>query len=165
MLVGRNLTEKQKEEINLEVLDYCLEHELDSLLKPIAYLSCPLTSGKLFDNWKKSKNIENYGDLLDADELTKESFDKNVLEVNKKSAIKFQTELRKKYRMHIINPAQLKPNAVQQLWSFEQWMYFWLKVIEKHVDVVFFAPGWNMSKGCTIEKDIALRNNLNLIFV
>jgi len=110
-----------------------------------AYLSMPITSGKLY------YDVLEKHDVLTLDELMAK--DKNILynevirpniDINTEVADKITDKTKKT----IIAPAVFE--AKKQRWSQDAYMFLWYGVLEELIDETIMTDGWQYSNGrCT----------------
>ncbi len=129
------------------------ELEVDGLLNILgsvipgqsaAYVSAPITSGRRFADWLKTRNLE--GDLSHPE--TYQDFQREVLEPNCEHARAIIGKLRKKFPRALIDPTALKDIDG---WTQDDYRYLWAKVIEQYAETVVFVDGWQYSNGCSYE--------------
>jgi hypothetical protein len=108
------------------------------------YVSSPLTSGELADEWRR-KN-QNEGDPLR--QSTADSFKREVLERNRIEAATFVEALRAREHRVVIDPTAV--GAVTD-WAQSDYRALWASVIQKYVATIVFRDGWQYSSGCAWE--------------
>lgn len=106
------------------------------------YVSIPITTGKDFLRWYSAK-----GRHLASDNYAKAHM-QDVIEANVSKGRQFVNELRSRFPGKvIIEPTSLiVPN-----WSQQEYISFWIEVINKYVSAAYFTPGWYYSRGCAAE--------------
>jgi hypothetical protein len=103
------------------------------------YLSCPITGGPLT--------------------LSEDKHDLDIISENIKNGLGFTRYLRSIFKDIVICPASV---CFIPSWTQDDYLIFWEKVIRSMVNRIFFAPGWQYSKGCCYEYYIGYINNKQL---
>ena len=107
----------------------------------VSYLSGPITTGPLFNEWYSSRDKN-----LDEKELS-ESKRANVILPNSQRLIEEAYRIRLFWPTPVVEPASF---FIRE-WSQEEYLKLWSDFIEKHVDRVLFLPDWESSVGCVTE--------------
>lgn len=116
------------------------------------YLSTPITSGPIFNEWVK-KNIFDKG----SSEYRKSHYE-NVILKNEKIAEENLEKVSKFIGYQpIINPSKMQVGLSQ-----EEYADFWSEFIRRFVKVIIFSDGWEFSKGCMLELSTALQCKIPL---
>src|ERR1700733_14220250 len=100
----------------------------------VAYLSGPLTTGLRHVEQARS------GASID-------SFAQQIVQENSKELTTAAQRLRKTRNKIVVEPASLHVPD----WSQVDYYMLWEMLIERHVQVVIFMPGWEYSAGCAVE--------------
>lgn len=108
------------------------------------YVSSPLTSGELADEWRRRNQSEH----VPASQAAADAFEREVLERNRRKAAAFVEALRaQKYRV-VIDPTAL---GAFPGWAQSDYRALWAAVIQKYVATIVFRDGWQYSSGCAWE--------------
>lgn len=116
----------------------------------VVYLSTPITTGPRLLDWLIANRDTSTSELSsDAEIVREEVIAENLAQLG---------PLRDRVRTHwpaaqLIDPTELTVPD----WS--QWEYhrFWVEVLNRFVDRIVFADGWELSTGCTVEYATGLR--------
>jgi hypothetical protein len=100
----------------------------------ITYLSGPITTGKRFF------------ELVQSGEMTP-SVRKRLIKENCDDLKAKALQLRVGRGQTVLEPASLTISD----WAQNDYLVLWERLIEKHVNVVLFMPGWEFSVGCVTE--------------
>lgn len=109
---------------------------------PIIYLSGPITTGRRFVERIRSG-------------LEPKAFP-SILHENSADLQTVAERLRRERREVVLEPASL--NVVE--WSQKDYMALWDRLIERHVRLMLFMPGWEYSAGCALEYARAIEHNV-----
>jgi hypothetical protein len=108
------------------------------------YVSSPLTTGERSQEWRR-RNTEQ----LDGEAgQTSESFNREVLALNREDAARFVEGIRAQGHAIVIDPTGL---ADIPGWTQSDYRILWGRVIERYVATVVFRNGWQHSNGCAWE--------------
>src|ERR1700726_58152 len=111
--------------------------------KNATYVSVPLTSGRRFINWFKTRGAQ----LEPNSKEYKRELLQSVIRPNCEDVAKRVAELRKSTNFVVINPAAFdRPD-----WNQDDYRYFWGYIIERFVDRVIFKDDWQFSSWCGYE--------------
>src|SRR2546423_66959 len=99
------------------------------------YVSSPLTSGELADQWLR--RYHNKNDV--ARQSIANSFENEVLERNRRDAAAFVEALRAREHRVVIDPTAL--GALPD-WAQSDYRALWAAVIQKYVATIVFRDGW-----------------------
>jgi hypothetical protein len=116
------------------------------------YVSSPLTTGRIFIDWRGSTSAPDPADAGYA-----EAFRRAVVEPNRASAKAFVAELRQQRADVIIDPTSL---ADLSGWTQNDYRSLWGEVIGRYVRQIIFRDGWEFSDGCTYEFFVATRQGI-----
>lgn len=111
--------------------------------KSATYISGPITTGLNFVNWyadKLKRNIPNEINYRDA-------LRNNVIRPNEIKILELAEHWRSTQRGTVIEPASLYIEA----WSQDDFIKFWLGVLDRFVRTVVLVEGWQYSAGCVAE--------------
>lgn len=111
------------------------------------YVSTPMTTGREY--------FENIINGIDNEQSRLNLYNKNVC-----TARHSIEEIRSYLNCRaIIEPTSFSPTT---LFSQEDWLGLWERVIRKHVHSIIFLDGWEYSHGCVTEMSIALKYGISL---
>jgi len=119
------------------------------------YVSTPITTGLTYLSWfqrtghRLQKGTQEYSAALRAD----------VILPNTQRASRFIELLRWNHVGLIIDPTSFDVPG----WDQTTYHEFWTKVIERHARRVIFLDGWEFSRGCTLEFEMAQRLGLDCV--
>ena len=106
------------------------------------YISIPITTGFQFLDWYKTE-----GRQIKPGELYDELHYKKVIEVNIRASAAFIAHIRQQKKGLVIEPTKLTVLG----WGQNDYHNFWVAVINRFIKDAWFADGWHLSKGCTLE--------------
>lgn len=112
-----------------------------------AYVSAPITTGARFLRWKVAGRPES-------------TFKSEVFGPNVDAVTDLVLRARKHFDGPVIDPTQLHDVPG---WEQRDYHDFWMRVIERDVHTVCFAPGWEYSTGAVWEFATALKHELSLL--
>jgi hypothetical protein len=115
-------------------------HSIFNFQDKIYYLSTPLTTGKLYLDKIKTKEIE-----LNVDDSI---FNLEIFNKNKYNADKLILKYKSLIKNPILNPGQL---GFIKEWSHQDYRKFWSQIIKFYVENIIFVNEWEYSKGCIYE--------------
>ncbi|WP_157551273.1 hypothetical protein [Nocardioides jensenii] len=118
--------------------DFRPDHDGES--KNVVYLSTPITTGPQLLEWLAAAHEES--------NRTAEVVQEEVVAENLARIGPLRSHVRAQWPdATLIDPTELNVPD----WS--QWEYhrFWVEIINRFVDLIVFADGWELSTGCTIE--------------
>ena len=116
--------------------------------KKATYISTPISSGKLFNNFFSSVK-----DLGISEEEYKERHYKEIICVNHNNAeILRQKLLSENPDVVVINPGGI----FYKSWKQEDYLEFWKDFITKFVNKIIFVDEWQYSNGCVFEYSLAV---------
>lgn len=113
-----------------------------SIRYPIAYVSMPITSGKLLYEILEKKGCRNLEELSEQDP---KSIFLEIIQPNIEMGIAAADKLRIKSKLPPIAPSVFE--AKKQRWSQEEYMFLWFRVIEELAEEVHMTEGWEYSNG------------------
>jgi hypothetical protein len=146
-LYKRASSTQERTDVLLSVVDRCGDAR-----HPFTYLSVPLTTGRAYIELRArhAKTGAN-----DAEEFQAER--KRTVEHNRRRAHEAAKRLRAKVRGMVIDPSRLVDVPG---WEQRDYHMFWITVIDRFAEEVFFLDGWQYSVGCTIEFSTAVKLGL-----
>ncbi|MES0048725.1 hypothetical protein [Mesorhizobium sp. M0053] len=107
---------------------------------PVVYLSGPITTGpRLVESLRSGK-----GDALD------------VVRLNASDIVETAARIRRSRYEVVVEPASLSIKG----WSQHDYLKLWARLIERHVKLMLFMPGWEYSIGCVTEFVQAVRHKI-----
>lgn len=112
------------------------------------YISGPITTGQIFLKW----HLLSGSKLLSDPVNYKNSLISNVIAVNEVSILEIAEKVRGMKSNPVIEPASLRIDE----WRQNDYIKFWLSVLEKFVAEIFFVDGWQYSAGCAAEFRFAI---------
>ena len=111
--------------------------------KSATYVSVPITSGRRFLGWFKTRGVH----LDQNSKEYREELLESVIRPNCEAVASRVAELRKGTKSVVINPAAFeRPD-----WNQDDYRYFWGYIIERFVSKVIFLNEWQFSSGCSYE--------------
>jgi hypothetical protein len=113
------------------------------------YAATPITTGWRFVDWLSDGNRSE----LDGEEYRRQH-EESVVKGNCDDAALIVGNLRREMGGVVIDPTQYKNPA----WSQSDYHCFWGQVIERYVNRVVLADGWQWSNGCCFEFLTATRS-------
>jgi hypothetical protein len=119
------------------------------------YVSGPITTGNRFSAWYVSTG-RNF--LMGSQEYLLR-LRGDVIEPNEKAIHRVASSIRERSSVPIIEPASL---AVPE-WSQQDYLSFWLHVIEDFASAMVLVSGWEFSVGCVTEFRLASRLRLPIV--
>jgi len=119
---------------------------------PFAYLSVPLTTGRAYI--EQRARYARVG-VDDAKEIQAER--RRTVSSNRSRAYEAAKRLRANMRGMVIDPSRFGDVPG---WGQSDYHEFWVNVIGRFAEEVFFLDGWQYSVGCTIEFSTAIRLGL-----
>lgn len=117
------------------------------------YLSAPITTGEAYVRWRHS-----YGAQITHDHPSYESLHyEHVISTNLTRVAPLVTHLRKSFTGRLV----IDPTSLDDIpgWSQNDYHDFWCSLIEKYIEFVVFADGWQFSTGCVREFATAVRTD------
>jgi len=120
----------------------------ESVLQPgsAIYCSAPITSGRRYLEWLKSRQERHA-----IDELSRADRDlhlRQVIEPNRTHAKQIADRVRDRTKKPVIDPTVVGPIDG---WTQNNWVSFWEEVIARFACEVVLIDGWEYSYGCTHE--------------
>jgi hypothetical protein len=110
------------------------------------YASAPITSGRhSFDLRKKNARP------------TREDVQRRVLEPNLREARKFALDLRTRFGYRVIDPSRL---PFLSGWEQSDYYHLWSEVVRHRTEVAVFLDGWEFSRGCRNEFQVAIESGV-----
>jgi hypothetical protein len=143
----RASSKQERSEVLLSVVQRCADAQ-----HPFAYLSVPLTTGRAYIELRArtARTGEDH-----AGEFQTER--KRTVEQNRKRAHEAAKRLRANVHGMVIDPSRMIDVPG---WEQRDYHAFWINVIDRFAEEVFFLDGWQYSVGCTIEFSTAVKLGL-----
>ncbi len=145
----------KKISVDDKLYEWAAERNLSPTTRSAVYISTPMTTGPLYVTWmlKKGKYLQK-----DSQEYQR-SFRSDVILPNVQRAASIIEVLRWHHTGLISNPTGLEvPN-----WSQSDYHSFWTTVLSQYAQRAIFLNGWEFSRGCTLEFEIAQRYGIDCI--
>lgn len=120
----------------------------------VVYVSVPITTGRRYLEWRISCPSERDDAALDA------AHRRDVMAQNISAAEHVVQYVRSNFSGVVVDPTQLDDIDG---WVQRNYHGFWANFIEKFVERVVFADGWQYSTGCSIELIAAYRNGIEAL--
>lgn len=117
--------------------------------RPAVYLSHPITTGPRFLEWRKEVAAHH----LPEDEVYGGRLKREVIAENVRRAAPLRARIAESFGdQEIIDPTEV------DVPHWKQWDYHrvWAEVLERFVDTIVFADGWEYSTGCAVEYAVVL---------
>ena len=116
------------------------------------YLSGPITTGKRFLDWhiQIGRGIFAYPDKYKA------TLRSDVIEKNETAIFSLAKKIRDNNKFSVIEPGSL----VMKNWTQQDYITFWVRVLEEFATSVYMLDGWQFSAGCTTEFRFAISRNI-----
>ena len=131
---NKGIKEERKNLIDLVLGAYL------SIRHPIAYVSMPITSGKILYDVLEKKGVRNIEELIKQDP---NSLYNDIIKPNVEMGIMAADNLDTK--LPPIAPSVFEAKKFR--WSQEDYMSLWLKVIEERAEEMHMTDGWEYSNG------------------
>ncbi|WMD22723.1 DUF4406 domain-containing protein [Achromobacter seleniivolatilans] len=119
------------------------------------YVSGPITTGNRFSAWYASTG-RNF--VMGSQEYLLR-LTSDVIQPNEKAIHRVASAIRERSSVPVIEPASL---AVPD-WSQQEYLSFWLRIIQKFVSTIVLVSGWEFSVGCATEFRCASRLGLPIL--
>jgi len=128
-----------------ELIDTLLE-TLASVLgdrRDACYVSTPITTGPEFIAWWRAQ-----GSTMDRDDPAYQDEISLVVRHNIEAVRPLVRRVEATFGRPVIDPTRLGPIAA---WEQPDYHDFWVRVIQRFVETVVLADGWQYSSGCSLE--------------
>lgn len=127
-----------------------LVEALDELLvgRVVGYISTPITTGPELVAWRRGS-----GRHEPVEGAAYRTFVAEMMVRNTERARPLAASLEERLGVPVIDPTRL---GVLRDWRQPDYHGFWIRVIERFVQSVAFADGWQYSTGCSLEFEAAL---------
>lgn len=112
------------------------------------YISGPITTGLNFIEWYRREGHLLHGDSIHYGEKLRTA----VIAKNEARILKIARKTRKERIIPVIEPASLRVKR----WSQEDYIKFWLGILERFVSEVVLVDGWQYSQGCVAEYNFSV---------
>jgi hypothetical protein len=112
------------------------------------YISGPITTGLNFIEWYRREGHMLHGDVMNYAEKLHEG----VIVKNEAQIFELARKTRKERIVPVIEPASLRVKR----WSQEDYIRFWLGILERFVSEVVLVNGWQYSVGCVAEYNFSV---------
>lgn len=123
----------------------------------VAYVSTPITTGH---DLYRSLAMRFPTGIANAPDNEVQSVRSAVMERNAARARSTMEAARTAKTAEVfVDPSELSVPG----WSQRQYLNYWLDFIDKYVDIVVLAPGWEYSTGSTAECFLAMKKNLPVL--
>lgn len=122
------------------------------------YFAVPISSGRRL--WQLAAEVKVRNPDLVAHRYP-QVFKKQVLEPNLKEAAALLRRVKSKVSGPLINPVEFFSKG----WVQEDYRELWRRVLERWVNQVILAPGWEYSRGCVEECVTAYLRELRVVSV
>ena len=130
-------------EVLLEVVGLCTDDR-----HPFSYLSVPITTGRAYLEYHAGAGQGAEGSASHGRKLARTD--------NERRAIAAAQRLRGKLPGTVIDPSRV---AISD-WEQDDYHIFWVEVIKRYSETVYFLDGWQYSDGCAIEFATAVQLGL-----
>ena len=137
------------------LLEWEAERDLPPNGRTAVYVSTPITTGPIFVEWMQTtgkymvKDSDEYVGALKA----------NVILPNIQRAASVIELFRWRHMGLIINPTALEVSG----WKQSDYHRFWKEVLRRHARRVILLKGWQYSRGCTLEFELAQRLSIDCV--
>lgn len=145
MTTSAQSTKQRRMEIDIDFLLAVYRSVLDD--SSALYCSAPITSGRRFIRWVRERG----NDIRDVEQAAADHGDEHraqVIRPNLEHASAIVRTLRQLSPIPVIDPTVVPHVAV---WTQEDWLRFWERVIAQFVVGAVFVDDWQFSYGCTHE--------------
>ncbi len=120
-------------EFLLELVSLCADDR-----HPFNYLSVPITTGRAYLEYHAAA-AQGAAGSVDGREIARSD--------NERRAIATAQRLRGKLPGTVIDPSRV---AISR-WKQDDYHIFWVEVIKRYTETIYFLDGWQYSDGCAIE--------------
>lgn len=113
-----------------------------SFLSPVAYVSMPITTGRLCYEVLEKRNVKSIEELAKTD---KDAVFRDIIAPNIGQGIVFAQGVQKRTDLPVIAPAVFE--AKKQRWGQNDYMFLWLNFIQERAAEMHMLDGWAYSNG------------------
>lgn len=117
-----------------------------SIRHPVAYVSMPITSGKLFYEVLESYNVNSAEELAKID---KDILYQEIIVPNIQAGVSLADSIQQRTSLPVVAPSVFE--AKKQRWGQDEYMFMWFRLIEERVREMHMMDGWEYSNGGTQE--------------
>lgn len=115
---------------------------------PASYISGPITTGPIFIKWYKTVGCR----LLENPAAYNAAMREDVISKNEKAILEIAVSTRERDCVPVIEPASLYISD----WTQEDYIEFWIQVLNRFVHRIVLTKGWEYSVGCATEFSFAI---------